>query len=85
MGRLFCEKINAACAVIESNIHALNATDKTHILKCDAVRLGKHDKQAPFFNLVFLDPPLVRLAEKTLQCLQAGLVGTGCIAGGGRR
>lgn len=69
----FVEKINAACAVIESNIHALNATDKSHLLKCDAVRLGKHEKQAPLFNLVFLDPPYGKgLAEKTLQCLQEG-------------
>ena len=60
----FVEKINAACAVIESNIHALNATDKTHLLKCDAVRLGKHEKQAPLFNLVFLDPPMVRGLRK---------------------
>ena len=69
----FVEKIDAASAVIESNIHALNANDKTHLLKCDAVRLGKHDMQAPFFNLVFLDPPYGKgLAEKTLQCLQEG-------------
>jgi len=69
----FVEKTNAACAVIESNIHALDAADKTHLLRRDAVRLGRHDKQAPLFNLVFLDPPYGKgLAEKTLQCLQEG-------------
>ena len=69
----FVEKMTAAWAVIENNIHALDAGDKTHLLKRDAVKLGNHDKQAPLFNLVFLDPPYGKgLAEKTLLCLKEG-------------
>lgn len=69
----FIEKMTAAWVVIENNIHALDAADKTHLLKRDAVKLGNHDKQAPLFNLVFLDPPYGKgLAEKTLLCLKEG-------------
>lgn len=69
----FVENMMAAWAVIESNIHALGAVDKSHLLKRDAVHLGNHNRQAPLFNLVFLDPPYGKgLAEKTLHCLKEG-------------
>ena len=75
---VFCDVSHEACAVIQKNIEALRAQDRSRLLCCDAMdALARLAGES--FDVVFLDPPYRKgLVDKAL----AGLVAADALAPG---
>ena len=75
---VFCDVSRQACAVIQKNIEALRAQDRSRLLCCDAMdALARLAGES--FDVVFLDPPYRKgLVDKAL----AGLVAADAFAPG---
>ena len=75
---VFCDVSRQACAVIQKNIEALRAQDRSRLLCCDAMdALARLAGES--FDVVFLDPPYRKgLVDKAL----AGLVADDRLADG---
>ena len=75
---VFCDVSRQACAVIQKNIEALRAQDRSRLLCCDAMdALARLAGES--FDVVFLDPPYRKgLVDKAL----AGLVAADALAPG---
>lgn len=75
---VFCDVSRQACAVIQKNIEALRAQDRSRLLCCDAMdALARLAGES--FDVVFLDPPYRKgLVDKAL----VGLVAADALAPG---
>ncbi|MFC3612464.1 16S rRNA (guanine(966)-N(2))-methyltransferase RsmD [Lutimaribacter marinistellae] len=67
----FVENGRVGQGLIRKNVELTHSADRTHLLRRDATRPGRHDGAA--FDLVFLDPPYGKgLGEKAIAAAVAG-------------